>query len=261
MPIAMASPPPNISTTSHGARLASGQVSIARPVPSGRTNSTSPAIAAIVPSVSPPLGKNPSSHGSATQARNARKTTGIRRRSGTVHCTEWPMAARAETGSKLSVWSFWTRAMIHAANGTAISAIGTPYIAHTRNVILVPSVFSISPAAIALVGVPIIVARPPIDAAKAMPIGSAPAIPEVSPFFTPPAASMASAIGIMISAVDVFEIKLESTAVAAITPNSNCAGRAPAKPMMNSASRLCRPVRSIARARNAPPMNRNMIGE
>jgi len=89
----------------------------------------------------------------------------------------------------------------------------------------------------ALVGVPIIVPIPPIEAAKAMPIGRAPAMPLVSPGFTPPAASMASAIGIMIRAVDVLEITAESTAVAIITAISNCQGVAPEKPMMNRARR------------------------
>ena len=105
------------------------------------------------------------------------------------------------------------------------------------------------------------VPSPPIEAAKAMPIGNAPAMPEVSPFSTPPEASMASAIGIMMSAVDVLEIIVERSAVAVITASSNWLLLAPARRRIASASRRCSPVRSIASARNAPPRNRNMIGE
>ena len=72
---------------------------------------------------------------------------------------------------------------------------------------------------------------------------------------------MASAIGIMIRAVEVFEIIIERIAVALITASSNRPGVNPAWRMMNSARRRCSPVRSIASARNAPPTNRNMIGE
>ena len=92
-------------------------------------------------------------------------------------------------------------------------------------------------------------------------MGSAPAMPSVSPAFTPPAVSIASAMGIMINAVEVLEIMQERIAVAIMTASSNCQGRVPAMPMMNSARRRWRPVRSIARARKAPPMKRNMIGE
>ena len=115
--------------------------------------------------------------------------------------------------------------------------------------------------AIALVGVPTIVPKPPRVAAKATPIGRAPAIPPVSPLAIPPEASMASAIGIMISAVEVLEMNIEIVAVAAITASSNCQLECPARARIASASRRCSPVRSIARARNAPPRNRNIVGE
>ncbi len=115
--------------------------------------------------------------------------------------------------------------------------------------------------AIALVGVPTIVPNPPSVAAKAMPIGRAPAMPSVLLSPTPPEASMASPIGIMISAVEVLEMNIEISAVAAITASSNCQFDLLASERIASASRRWSPVRSIARARKAPPRNRNITGE
>ena len=57
MPAASARPPPNSMITPHGARLASSQLSSARPVPSGITNSSSAPAMAIVPSVSESSGR------------------------------------------------------------------------------------------------------------------------------------------------------------------------------------------------------------
>jgi hypothetical protein len=65
----------------------------------------------------------------------------------------------------------------------------------------------------------------------------------------------------MISAVEVLEIIVEISAVVAITASSKRRGLRPAWASIASASRRCRPVRSIARARKAPPTNRNMVGE
>src|SRR3546814_13013508 len=76
-----------------------------------------------------------------------------------------------------------------------------------------PSAFSIRPAAIALVGLPTSVPSPPSEAAKAMPIITAPAKPPVSPSCTPPARTTARAIGIMISVVEVLEMNHLSSAV------------------------------------------------
>ncbi len=86
-------------------------------------------------------------------------------------------------------------------------------------------------------------------------------MPPVSPCLTPPAARIASAIGIMMNAVAVLEITVEMAAVAAITASSSCQQLALARRVIASARRRWSPVRSIASARNAPPMNRNMIGE
>ena len=75
------------------------------------------------------------------------------------------------------------------------------------------------------------------------------------------ARSTASAIGIMISVVAVFETIMLRIAVAAMKANSSCAGLPPPRLTMASASRRWSPVRSIASAMNAPPRTRNRIGE
>lgn len=95
---------------------------------------------------------------------------------------------------------------------------------------------SMIPAAMALVGEPTRVARPPIEAAKAIPIASAPAKPSVWAGAILAEWSTASAIGIMISAVAVFETIMEMSAVAHMKASSIAAGVEP-------------PRRTIARAR------------
>ncbi len=85
-------------------------------------------------------------------------------------------------------------------------------------------VCSSKPTAMALVGEPMIVPSPPIEAAKAMPSGSAPDSPSLRSAPTPPATSTASAIGIMISAVEVFEMVADSSAVANMKASSSCVG-------------------------------------
>ena len=139
--------------------------------------------------------------------------------------------------------------------------MGMPYAAHCAKPICSPVVFSSSPAAIALVGDPTSVPSPPIEAAKAMPIISAPGRPSLSPSATPPASSTALAIGTMIKVVEVLEISSDSVAVAIMKASSNCADVWPERLTMASASRLCSPTRSIASARNAPPRIRNRMGE
>ena len=124
-----------------------------------------------------------------------------------------------------------------------------------------PSAFSISPAAMALVGLPTRVPSPPIDAAKAMPIITAPAKPSVSPARTPPARTTASAIGIMISVVEVLEMNMLSSAVADMKANNSPVAVGAARLSKASARRRCSPTRSIASARKAPPRIRNRIGE
>jgi hypothetical protein len=126
-----------------------------------------------------------------------------------------------------------------------------------------PMICSSRPTAIALVGEPMIVPSPPTEAAKAMPSGSAPDSPSLRSAPTPPAPSTASAIGIMISAVEVFEIEVDRSAVANMNASSSRVGP-PWRPIalrMPTASRQCRLVRSIASARNAPPRIRNIVGE
>ncbi len=123
------------------------------------------------------------------------------------------------------------------------------------------SAFSISPAAIALVGLPTSVPSPPSEAAKAMPIITAPAKPSVSPSCTPPARTTASAIGIMMSVVEVFEMNMLSSAVAAMKAKSRPDAVGEARLSSASARRRCSPTRSIASARKAPPRIRNRIGE
>ena len=58
IPAARASPPPNIMMTPHGARSASFQFKIGRPVPSGTMNRRRDTRIAIVPSSSIPLGRS-----------------------------------------------------------------------------------------------------------------------------------------------------------------------------------------------------------
>jgi hypothetical protein len=113
----------------------------------------------------------------------------------------------------------------------------------------------------ALVGEPTRVPRPPIDAAKAMPIASAPAKPSVWPGSTFAACSTASAMGIMIRVVAVLETIRLMVAVATMKASSIAAGLDPPRVTMAKARRRWRPVRSIARAMIAPPSTRNRIGE
>jgi hypothetical protein len=67
----------------------------------------------------------------------------------------------------------------------------------------------------------------------------------------------------MISAVEVLEISIESSAAAIMKANSSRAGPPPVPTSRRIArlSRRCRPVRSIANAMKAPPSSRNRIGE
>lgn len=94
-----------------------------------------------------------------------------------------------------------------------------------------------------------------------MPIGSAPAIPWVVPSRTPPDASMASAIGIMISAVDVFEMNIEISRRRGHDGQQQLPVRSPGAVQDGQRQRWCRPVRSIASAMKPPPRNRNIVGE
>ena len=76
----------------------------------------------------------------------------------------------------------------------------------------------------ALVGEPTSVPSPPMLQAKAIPIGSAPDRPSVDGASAPatsPAASTASATGIMISAVEVLEIIIERIAALAMKASSS----------------------------------------
>ncbi len=126
IPAASASPPPNIMITSHGARLASGQVSSGRPVPSGTTNSSRPTNTAIVPSVSAPSGRRGSVSGWVTQSRKASANSGTRRFSCTVQSRWVAIAACAAATSNRSSPTRCTRAMISAASGTPSKTSGTP---------------------------------------------------------------------------------------------------------------------------------------
>ena len=139
--------------------------------------------------------------------------------------------------------------------------IGRPNLSQPRKSICMPRVLLIRPTAMALVGLPTKVPRPPIEAAKATPMIRAPAKPSVSFSFMPPATSTASAIGTMISVEEVLEISMLSRPVAAMKANNMPQALFPDRPMIASASLLCRPTRSIASARKAPPRIRNRIGE
>jgi hypothetical protein len=76
------------------------------------------------------------------------------------------------------------------------------------------------PTAMALVGDPTSVPKPPIVAAKAMPMASAPAKPWVWPGSIRAARSTARPIGIMMSVVAVLETMVLRRAVAAMKANS-----------------------------------------
>ena len=86
----------------------------------------SPAIAAMVPSSSPPTGNSGLSSGIETQAITVATNTGASRFSGVVQAGGKWIAARAAAGSKLSSWIRWTLAIISAASGTPSSTTGTP---------------------------------------------------------------------------------------------------------------------------------------
>ena len=117
------------------------------------------------------------------------------------------------------------------------------------------------PAAMALVGEPTRVPRPPIEAEKAIPMASAPGKPSVSPSLTPAAWSTATPIGIMIKVVAVLETMKLNIAVAVMKARRRAAGVVPPRLMMARARRRWRPVRSMASAMIAPPSTRKRIGE
>ena len=261
MPAASAKPPPNIMITPQGALSASCQVSNGRPVPSGiRNNSNDPAIA-MLPSVIPPLGKSGSSKGCPIHIPITKRKIGTSRFSATDMGRGLPMATRAASTSKLPAVTFCTRIRMNAHNGTPIITTGRPQSIHVRKLISMPNCFSTSAAAIALVGDPTSVPSPPIDAAKATPMISAPASPSVSPGLVPPAASTAIAIGTMMSAIDVLDITMLSNAVEPMNAIMRPVTLCPDFANMARATRRCMPVRSMVSARNAPPRMRNRIGE
>ena len=100
-------------------------------------------------------------------------------------------------------------------------------------------------------------------AANAIPMGKAPASPSRSPASTPPPARTATAMGIMMRVVEVFEISIDRIAAAIMKASSRpaCPPRPPSRLRIPSASRRCRPVRSIASAMNPPPNSRNRMSE
>ena len=57
------------------------------------------------------------------------------------------------------------RVSTHHASGIDTSTSGMPTASHCRKPMCTPRVFSMTPAAMALVGLPISVPRPPIEAA------------------------------------------------------------------------------------------------
>lgn len=65
-------------------------------------------------------------------------------------------------------------------------------------------------------------------------------------------------MGIIITAVAVFEIHIETAAVDTSIPNSKRRGSVPMARMMMSATRRCRPHCSIAAPRVIPPRNKKM---
>ena len=72
----------------------------------------------------------------------------------------------------------------------------------------------------AFVGDPTSVPSPPMLAANAIPMGRAPASPSCSLSARPPPASTATAIGIMMSAVEVLEISMERIAAVIMKASS-----------------------------------------
>jgi hypothetical protein len=70
--------------------------------------------------------------------------------------------------------------------------------------------------------------------------------------------SRATAIGTIITAVAVFEIHIETAAVAISMPSRSCLGSVPTACSTRSATRRCRPVCSIAAPIAMPPRNKKM---
>ncbi len=223
IPAASARPPPNIMITPHGARSASCHTSIGRPVPSGSRNSDQARRStAIVPSVqrtfrqqgSSQRLQHPQHEGDDDDRHQALFGHGPGR------CVS--IVARAAATSNGCSPVRCTLAMIQAASGMPQQ--------HHRHAEQAPfgkadlqrrCVSSSRATAMALVGEPTMVPSPPIEAAKAMPIGNAPESPSRSSGEQPPPASTASAIGIMISAVEVLEIIIERIAADIMKASSN----------------------------------------
>jgi hypothetical protein len=126
IPAASARPPPNIMITPQGARFASSQLRMARPVPSGMTNRSSAAITAIVPSVSESLGRKGVTNGIAIQAATVSATSGTRRFSAVDQGPVSPIPARAAAGSKSVAETFCTFINIAQHSGTETRTSGIP---------------------------------------------------------------------------------------------------------------------------------------
>ena len=69
--------------------------------------------------------------------------------------------------------------------------------------------------------------------------------------------TMATAIGVIISVVAVFEIHIERNAVTRITAKTMRRGSVPTRLHAKNASRLCKPLRSNVAATRNPPIKRN----
>jgi len=135
---------------------------------------------AILPSCSAPSGNRLLICGSTSQPSTTRATTGTSRFSGRLQGPEAPITLRALTPSKLLRPTFCTAINIPAETGMPTITIGRPNLSQSTKSICMPSVLLIRPTAMALVGLPTRVPSPPIEAAKATPMISAPAKPPVS---------------------------------------------------------------------------------
>ena len=100
-------------------------------------------------------------------------------------------------------------------------------------------------------GVPNGVAIPPIDAPQAMAMQIAAANPGTACRCSRRATS-ASATGSMISVAAVLAIHIEASAVASSMPSTSRRGEVPMRSSTASASRRCRPQRSMASAAMKP---------
>jgi hypothetical protein len=188
----------------------------------------------------------------------------IQRRAVVMHSASVVFSARDITPGRASpscssgiAAPFGTPAVIttiaqHA--GTISSRYGTPNIIHCANVTV--GMFGNSsfaaPRKIRFVGVPIGVPMPPSDAAYATPSSVASAVR----FSFPSPLTTATAMGVIIRVVAVFEIHIDRNAVTRITANTIRRGSVPTRLSAKNAMRRCSPQRSNVAETRKPPRKR-----